>query len=254
MSFDVPAHAYSRFMGRWSEPLAHRLVSLVAVHAGQRALDVGCGAGALTSELIDVVGLDAVAAIDPSESFVAAVSGRFPGIDVRRASAEALPYADSTFDTVLAQLVVHFMADPRQGLAEMARVTAAGGTVAASVWDHAGGRGPLAVFWRAAREQDPGVPDESLLAGVREGDLALLFLAAGMADPVETSLEVVVAHDGFDDWWDPFTLGVGPAGAHVASLAADQRDDLRERCRALLPDGPFSTSALAWTVVWVVPE
>jgi SAM-dependent methyltransferase len=250
MSFDVTADAYGRFMGRFSEPLGERFVRVVGVHAGQRALDVGCGAGALTALLVDELGPGSVSAVDPSASFVSAVGGRFPDADVRLASAESLPYDDACFDVTLAQLVVHFMTDPHQGLREMARVTRPGGTVAASVWDHAGGRGPLAVFWRAAGEQDPSTPDESHLAGVREGDLALLFMAAGMAGATSTSLEVVVEHADFDAWWDPFTLGVGPAGAHVASLDPAQRDDLRERCRALLPEGPFTTSALAWTVVW----
>lgn len=149
------ADAYDRFMGRYSVPLAPKLADLAAVAAGQRVLDVGCGPGALTAELARRLSPDAVAAVDPSESFVAAARERYPGVDVRRAPAEELPFDDETFDAAVAQLVVHFMSDPVVGLGEMARVTRGGGVVAACVWDHAGGRGPLGLFWEAAREIDP---------------------------------------------------------------------------------------------------
>jgi SAM-dependent methyltransferase len=126
----------------------------------------------LTAELVRRVGADAVSAVDPSERFVEAARARHPGVQVQRAAAEQLPFADQMFDTALAQLVVHFMADPVVGLREMARVTRTGGVVAACVWDHAGGRGPLSLFWNAARELDPDVEDESQLAGARRGQLA----------------------------------------------------------------------------------
>src|SRR6187551_1578775 len=151
MTFDVAAEAYDRFMGRYSVLLAPQLADLGGVRPGQRVLDVGCGPGSLTGELVRRVGGDAVAAVDPSEPFVAAAKARHPAVDVRRASAEHLPFEDGVFDAALAQLVVHFMADPVAGLREMARVTRPGGIAAACVWDHGGGRGPLSPFWRAAR-------------------------------------------------------------------------------------------------------
>src|SRR5690349_7074584 len=110
-------------MGRFSEPLATEFVTLLGLRAGQRVLDVGCGPGALTRVLVQRLGADAVSAVDPSESFVAAVGERVPGIEVHRASAEDLPFADDRFDAAVAQLVVHFMTDPVAGLAEMGRVT-----------------------------------------------------------------------------------------------------------------------------------
>src|SRR5437879_5864802 len=130
-------------MGRYSAQLAPQMVALADIHRGQRVLDVGCGPGALTSELAGRVGASAVSAVDPSEHFVAAARERHPDSDVRRAAAEELPFEDETFDAALAQLVVHFMADPVRGLAEMARVTRSGGLVAACVWDHAGGQTPI---------------------------------------------------------------------------------------------------------------
>jgi SAM-dependent methyltransferase len=248
MGFAVPADAYDRFMGRYSMHLSAQLADLAGVAPGQRVLDVGCGPGALTTELAERLGAASVAAVDPSESFVAAARARLPEVDVRQSSAEQLPFGDDEFDAALAQLVVHFMSDPVGGLREMRRVTRPGGVVAACVWDHAGGRGPLSPYWDAARELDPDVRDESHLAGAREGHLAELFEAAGLREIEETALSIRVEHPTFDDWWEPFTLGVGPAGDYVARLDAMRRAELRAHCVALLPQGtPFEIVASAWT-------
>lgn len=179
MSFDVDAAAYDAFMGRWSRLLSAALADAAGIVPGMRVLDVGCGTGALTDELVRRVGARGVAAIDPSVSFVHAMRDRFPGVDVREASAEQLPFSDGGFDATLAQLVVHFLRDPIAGLAEMRRVTRPGGVVVACVWDYAGNRGPLGVFWDAAREIRPDVRDESRLAGTRDGHLRELFEAPG---------------------------------------------------------------------------
>ncbi|MBA2756425.1 MAG: class I SAM-dependent methyltransferase [Chloroflexi bacterium] len=246
MSFDVAAEAYHQFMGRYSVQLSPQLADLAGVRDGQRALDVGCGPGALTAELVTRLGASFVAAVDPSEPFVAAARARHAGVDVRQASAERLPFPDRAFNAALAQLVVHFMTDPVAGLAEMARVTRRDGVVAACVWDHAGGQGPLSVFWQGARALDPDVHDESRLAGAREGHLAELFEAAGLHEIESAALSADLEHPDFDAWWEPFTRGVGPAGAYVASLDAERRTELRERCRSLLPTGPFVITAQAW--------
>jgi SAM-dependent methyltransferase len=247
VTFAVAADSYDRFMGRYSRLLSPQLADLAGVAAGQRVLDVGCGPGALTSELVARLGPAAVAAVDPSEPFVAAARERHPEVDVRQAPAEELPFADATFDAALAQLVVHFMTDPTAGLAEMRRVTRPGGVVAACVWDHAGGQGPLTPLWDAVHELDPGAQDESGLAGARAGDLKRLFEAAGLREVEETALSVAVEHATFEEWWEPYTLGVGPAGAYVAGLDPRRREALRERCRTRLPEPPFVLSARAWT-------
>ena len=168
MSFEVDAAAYGEFMGRYSEPLAVQFADYAEARSGQRALDVGCGPGALTAVLVERLGAQAVTAVDPSASFVSAIGHRLPDVDVRQARAERLPFPDGAFDLVLAQLVVHFLDDPSAGIAEMARVTRPGGVVAACVWDHAGSLGPLGVFWRAARDLDPNARDESAMPGTRE--------------------------------------------------------------------------------------
>ena len=247
MSFAVAADAYDRFMGRDSVPLAPTFADFAGVAGGQRVIDVGCGPGALTAHLVELLGSSAVTAVDPSEPFVEAARQRHPGVTVERASAEQLPFADGAFDTALAQLVVHFMADPVAGLREMARVTRDDGVVAACVWDHvAGGRGPLRVYWDAVHEVDPTVRDESNLAGAREGHLAELLDAAGLRAIEESSLTFRVEHASFEEWWEPYTLGVGPAGDYVAGLAPERRDTLRERCREKLPPAPFAIDVRAW--------
>jgi SAM-dependent methyltransferase len=219
------------------------------VRSGQRALDVGSGPGALTAELVKRLGTGSVWAVEPSPSFVQAARQRFPGVDVREGVAEALPHDDGQFDVVLAQLVVHFMRDPVVGLQEMGRVARPGGTVAACVWDHADGTGPLAVFWDAVRDGDPQHPGEGDLPGTSAGQLAELASAAGLLVVDEPTLTVAVTFGTFEEWWEPFTFGVGPAGAHVAGLDDIGRRALRRACRRRLTTEPFTVTATAWCVL-----
>jgi SAM-dependent methyltransferase len=246
MSFDVPADRYDRYMGRYSGQLSAQMADLAGVTAGQKVLDVGCGPGALTTELVSRLGEASVAAVDPSEPFVAAARERNPGVDVRRASAEQLPFEDGAFDAAIAQLVVHFMTDPAGGLGEMRRVTRAEGVVAACVWDHGSGQGPLSLFWQGAHQLIPDVPDESQLPGAREGHLAELFSTAGLRDVQASVVTASVEHASFDAWWELFTYGIGPAGGYLLSLHPERRAELRETCRALVPIGPFVLAVRAW--------
>jgi SAM-dependent methyltransferase len=245
------AEAYDRFMGRDSSQLAAQMADLAGVQAGQRVVDVGSGPGALTRELVDRLGASAVSAIDPADQFVAALRDRYPGVDAHVGPAEDLPFADGAFDAALAQLVVHFMADPLQGLREMARVTRDDGVVAACVWDNAGGRTPLAPFWNAALELDPDIDDESELAGTREGHLGELFLEIGLREVEETALLVRVEHETFEEWWEPFSFGVGPAGAYLSRVDAERQAAIRDIAFAELGE-PFTLDALAWAARGVV--
>jgi SAM-dependent methyltransferase len=245
MAFNDVA-AYDAFMGRYSGPLATRFADFAEISSGSRVVDVGCGTGMLTSELVRRLGAGAVAAVDPSAPFVASIQERIPGVDVQQAPAEELPFDEARFDAALAQLVVHFMTDPVAGLAEMRRVTKPGGVVAACVWDHAGGQGPLSEFWRCVHIVDPDAVDESSRAGAREDQLAEFLTFAGLHDIADAMLAIEVEHPTFEEWWDPYTRGVGPAGAYIEGLPPSQRTELEEVCRRELGGGPFTVRAGAW--------
>jgi SAM-dependent methyltransferase len=247
MQFAAPAEHYDRFMGRFARSLAPALADVAGVTAGMRALDVGCGTGALTEELVTRVGAGDVAAIDPAPQFAAITAERNPGADVREGPAEQLPWGDGEFDTTLASLVVGFMRDPERGIGEMARVTRPGGTVAACMWDIAtGGMTMLVTFWSAVRDVVPDARGERGMAGTAEGDIAERFERAGLGDVAGGALSARVDYRDFDDFWEPFTYGVGPAGQYLASLPPDQQERVRDRCRERLPDGAFSLDARAW--------
>jgi SAM-dependent methyltransferase len=252
VSFDVGADAYDRFMGRFSRPLAVEFLAWAGTGDPPPVLDVGCGPGALTTRLVDALGAGQVHAVDPSASFVADLRGVLPGVDIVEAAAERLPFGDGTFGAAYAQLVVHFMADPVAGLAEMGRVVRPGGTVAACVWDFAGGS-PIGPFWDAARAADPDAPSEARRPGTAAGELVGFATDAGLREVVGGCVEVTVAMASFEEWWEPFTLGVGPAGDYVTALAPAVRADLREACRSRLPDPPFEVTARAWSVRATAP-
>lgn len=247
MDFEVAAEAYDSFMGRWSVQLAPGMADLAEVRPGTSAsvLDVGCGTGSLTAELVRRVNPAAVAAIDPSAAMVATTQARYPGVDVRQATAAELPFDGDQFDAAIAQLVIHFMPDPIEGLREMRRVTRPGGTVATCVWDYAGGRDPLGVFWEAARVVDPAVHDESDLPGAGRGRLAALLTAAGFSEIIEIELNASRTFPDVATWWAPFTAGVGPAGRYLARLDAELQIALRAECERRLPDGPVTVDAIA---------
>jgi SAM-dependent methyltransferase len=247
------ADAYARFMGRWSVPLSGVFLDFAALPEHPRVLDVGCGTGVLTAELVHAYGAAAVSAIDPSPPFVEAAREREPDVDVRLAAAESLPYPDDTFDAALAQLVVHFMADAPAGIAEIARVTRPGGILAACVWDNAGARGPLSLFWDAARDAGYAGSGEATLAGSREGDLGRLLRDGALAEVTEDRLDVTLPFATFEAWWEPFTLGVGPAGDHLASLDPAGRERLAAACRARLPEPPFELTVSAWAARGIAP-
>lgn len=247
MQFDAPADRYDRFMGRYSASLAPPFAAAARVASGLRVCDVGCGPGALTGELAARVGSGNVAAIDPTPHFVAVCRGRVPGADVREGVAEELPWAAGEFDVTLSALVLGFLTDPDLGVREMARVTRPGGTVAACMWDIAtGGMTMLRVFWDAVRRVDPAAVGESAMAGTADGDIADRFRRAGLADVESGALTAHVQYTDFDDFWEPFTYAVGPAGGFLGSLTPTQRDAVQEFCRAEIGDGPVTLPARAW--------
>jgi SAM-dependent methyltransferase len=256
VQFSAPAEHYDRFMGRYVPRLAGELSDAAGVEAGMRALDVGCGPGGLTHELVGRLGAENVAAIDPAEQFAAACRERHPGADVRVGGAEELPWGDGEFDASLASLVVAFMRDAGQGTREMARVTKPGGVVAACMWDvPGGGMQMLSTFWRAVRSVTPDVEGEQTRVGFHEGEIAELLRGAGLEDVQDGQLVTGAHYEDFDDFWEPFTFAVGPSGNHLRQMSPDQQDTVRRECFAILgePSGPFDLEARAWYARGTVP-
>lgn len=245
--FASPAEHYDGFMGRYTVPLARALADQVQIARGMRVLDVGCGPGGLTSELVGRVGAEAVAAIDPAEQFVAACVERNPGADVRQGVAEELPWGDDTFDAALSCLVIAFMRDADAGLREMKRVTRPGGTLGVCMWDIAGGgMTMLRLFWNAMKAVKPEVGGERARAGTAEGDIAERLARGGLRDVSGGAFEVSVTYEGFEDFWRPFTFAVGPSGQALAALEAAEQDAVRAALRAELPEGSFTLAARCW--------
>jgi len=250
--FSGSADAYNRFVGRYGPHLSGELIATAGIREGQRVLDVGCGPGALTAAVAALVGPDLVSAVDPSEPFAQACRDRVPGADVRVAAAESLPFNDDAFDATLSQLVVNFLDDAPRGLSEMRRVTRPGGVVAGCTWDYAGEMTMLRAFWDAARSLDPDAADEGTTMRYSDPEsLGELWRGAGLADVDVSPIVAEAGYEDFDDMWEPFLAGNGPAGAHTVSLEPDAQAALRDEFARRLgsPEGPFTLSARAWCAV-----
>lgn len=240
-AFRVGGDAYDDFMGRYSTVLAPLFADFAGVEAGARALDVGAGTGALTAELL-ARGASVVAA-DPSPEFAAVLRERFPGIEVRDAPAEALPFETGAFDVALAQLVVAFMTDAPAAVAEMARVAR---RVAVCMW------GVAEVDMFAAIDRAAAAVGASRAAEPRRyrtpHELHDLLAPQGEVESAE--LDVTAGYRDFDEFWQVMDRGVGPAGQWLASLDAQARERAREELFRQLgsPEGPFELAARAFAV------
>jgi ubiquinone/menaquinone biosynthesis C-methylase UbiE len=249
--FALSEEVYDRHVGRYGPSLAAAFLDFARLPGGASALDVGCGPGALTLALAERG--HPVAAIEPSEPFAEACRRRAPGADVRVGAAEELPFADAAFGAVLSQLVVNFLSDAPAALAEMRRVARPGATVAACVWDYAGGMTLLRSFWDAAVALDPAAAERDegrIMRYCSPGELEQLWRSAGLKEPRTGELTARASYRDFDDLWSPFPEGVAPSGAYCASLAPERRAALREELRRRLgtPEGSFELSARAFAV------
>ncbi len=249
------ADNYERFMGRWSRGLAARFLEFAEVVDGEAVLDVGTGSGQLASEILTRFPAASVTGIDPWSSYVEHAAST---IDDPRASfevgdAQALRFEDGSFDRTVSMLVLNFIPDAPLAVSEMRRVTRPGGTVTASAWDYAGDMEMLRVFWdeAVALRPEADARDERHMPYCNREDLLELWQKAGFEDVEVTVVEVEQQFSTFDDYWQPFMLGTGPAGAYVASLAEPDRTALRERLRSRLTGDPGEAIVLhssAWAV------
>jgi len=248
--------AYEPYVGRWSRLVARELVAWLAVPAGARWLDVGCGTGALSQIILEVASPGEVLGIDPSEGYIAYAREHIPDARARFlvGDAQALPVAGATYDAVAAGLVLNFVPDPSRALTEMRRVARAGGTVAAYVWDYAGQMQFMRYFWNAAVALDPAafpLDEGRRFPLCKPAPLAYLFRAAGLQGVEVRSIDVATTFRDFEDYWSPFLGGQAPAPGYTMSLSEERRAALREHIRARLPiaaDGSIHLIARAWAV------
>jgi SAM-dependent methyltransferase len=244
---------YEQYVGRWSRRVAPLFLSWLNIPGGQRWLDVGCGTGALCAAIVNHCSPSSVAGVEPSEGFLKAAEENLAGRAVfHQGSATAIPLGDSSVDVVVSGLVLNFVPDPHAALVEMARVTDKGGMIAAYVWDYAEKMELMRFFWDAAVELDPGIAkmDEGIRFPLcRPAALNKLFTDAGLKEVEVEPIDISTPFANFDDYWQPFLGGQGPAPAYAMSLEEGARKRLRDRVRDRIPvaaNGSILLTARAW--------
>jgi len=262
MTSDAPqeqwdsGEAYEFWVGRWSRKIALEFIDWLAVSPGLTWGDVGCGTGALAECILRKADPACVLAIDRSDAYVSAARSRVADIRARFEAADAcaLTWPAEACDSTVSGLVLNFVRDPNAMVGEMVRVTRPGGTVAAYVWDYAGGMQMLRLFWDVALELNRG--DSRLDQAERfplcqPGPLETLFGRAGLTSVSARAIDVPTVFRDFEDYWNPFLGKQGAAPAYLASLPEESRDRIRDALRARIvpaPDGSIAMTARAWAV------
>lgn len=249
--------AYELYMGRWSRQVAPRFLAWLNLPAQLRWLDLGCGTGALSAAILAQATPASLTGVDSSEGFLdqaraAITDGRARFL---RGDARALPVQDDSQDVVVSALVLNFVPDRGEALAEMGRAARPGGTVGFYVWDYPGGGMELmSAFWKAAAALDPGVmdlrEDRRFPFCTCEG-LTSLATTGGLREVECTRIEIPTVFRDFEDYWHPFTLGAGPAPGYCMSLDSASRQRLKDALAASLPragDGSIPLKAACWAI------
>jgi SAM-dependent methyltransferase len=253
---------YERFMGRWSRLLAPNFIVFAGIKNGNRVLDVGTGTGSAAAAVEASMPASEVVGIDPSAGFIAYAqkNAKSKRAHFEVGDAQALTFKDASFDNAIALLVMNFIPDHNQAIAEMRRVIRAGGTVSACVWDYNEGMQSLRFFWDEAVTFDPAIEPraERHMKLSRQGQLGDLWRKAGLVNVTEQPLTIDQSFSSFNEYWGPFTTGAGPGGAYVVSLSDDRRQQFEARMHRRLfgdrKEGPFTLTARAWCVRGEVPK
>jgi SAM-dependent methyltransferase len=251
------AEAYDRFMGRWSRLLAPLLLEFADIPDAGRVLDAGSGTESMAFAITRGKARCQVVGIDPSKEYVAYAASRNRAgarATFKTGDAQRLRFADGTFQSCLSLLVFNFIPDPGLALRELARVTRPGGRIAVSVWDYGTGMRMLRVFWDAVVSLNPEASkyDERNMPLCRAGELSALWTKGGLTNVEDRPLDITMRFESFEDYWKPFLLGQGPAGACVRRLSPERvkilRDEVKRRLAVSGDKVPFDLPALAWAV------
>lgn len=254
--------SYESYIGRWSRPVAQEFIRWLTVPEGKVWLDVGSGTGALTQTVLDLANPKESKGIDRSKDYVAFVQSQVhdPRATFEVGNAQSLPVESESFDAVVSGLVMNFVPQPDQMIAEMARVVHAGGTVALYVWDYSGRMQMLRHFWNAASALDTAARelDEGWRFSVcNPNSLRYLFEHAHLSQVEVRPIDIWAEFKDFNDYWSPFLGGQGPAPGYVMSLSEERRTQLRHRIYNSLPfalDGTIPLVLRAWAVKGVKSE
>ena len=248
--------SYERYVGRWSRRVAGEFIHWLALAGNSRWLDVGCGTGALSQTILELLNPISVTGIDRSDGFlgVARQNVRHEKVEFRVGDASSLPVDSEMYDAAVSGLVLNFVPSPEQMVAEMKRSVCTGGTVALYVWDYASRMQMMRHFWNAAAALDPRAYDldEGRRFPLCSPDALLsLFHDAGFQDLETFPIDISTDFEDFDDYWLPFLGGQGSAPGYAMSLTETQRDQLRDRLYNSLPfavDGSIPLVARAWAI------
>jgi len=248
--------AYEMYVGRWSRQTGQKFLSWLDAPKGKRWLDIGCGTGALTSQILQNFDPKSVIGVEPSEGFLntARQDIRDERVRFQQGSGETIPIDDGAVDYAVSGLVLNFIPDKKQALTELMRSVDKGGTIAAYVWDYAGHVQFMRYFWDAAialnpdaREKDEGVR----FPICRPKALKQLFVEAGLIDVSVEPIDIATPFKDFEDYWSPFLSGIAPAPGYCVSLGDEDRERLKKWLSEKLPtdpDGMILLAARAWAV------
>ncbi len=263
MGTDVTSHdswssgdSYERYVGRWSRLVAKEFIRWLAIPENSQWLDVGCGTGALSQTILQLTNPKKVKGIDRSEDYVNTARGRVnhSNAEFEVGDAQSLAVESDLYDAAVSGLVLNFVPQPNQMIAEMKRAVKQHGLVAVYVWDYAGKMQFMRHFWNAAIALDPAIADHD--EGKRfpicnPNVLAELFHVAGLIGVEVRPIDISTDFKDFDDYWNPFLGGQGPAAGYAMSLNEDRRAQLRDRIYNSLPfamDRSIPLVARTWAV------
>ncbi len=256
------ADAYYQFMGRWSRLLGPRMVQFAEMPVQGDILDAGCGIGALAFAISELRPDCHVIGIDASEEYINYAKSRNKSRMVRfeNGDIQNLTYSDGMFDNTLSLLVLNFVPNAARAVSELARVTRPGGKVVGAIWDYNDQMQMLRLFWDAIVAVDGNAAPlhEKHMPLCRQGELSGLWRSVGLDNIQEQSMEIKMNFESFQDYWEPFLLGQGPAGAYLKQVSSDDLTILREAVKRRLgirdETDRFILIGRVWAVRGSAPE